>query len=760
MRRRRIAYDYGVDDQVSSNQQEDPLDIDSVGFKVDLYLEKLLKELSLTELFDKERQMKRETQQLDSNMQYLVYENHSKFITASETIKEMKDDFQHLEDDMGHLSSKMSEIRDSSDGINQALSDRKQQITKLSSVHHLLKKLQFLFELPTRLKTCIQMESYAQAVKYYVKAQKVLEQYQHLPSFHGIQQDCAVIITQLKAILKQRLDDQQSKPKVIAESVDLLLELQEPPEHLCDQFLMNSQRQLEKELEKVEAAAKESITTDNTEPQDVIMDAVEFVGVVSSFLGNLSLVIQSCFDMFINRIQMSGDTTVSQQALIIFVQKLMNQCMQLVKQKFLLEAKLLDSGILARALDRLLGKLQTMNQLVPAAEINRKGQDLVTQVVQAHTQSHALFLQQKFSDSITDVRQGIATFKGSSPLSTPPLKEYCSAIYTAIRNGLDSSIINLQEFIGPNVSFSSRSEFRSEFCMTLVREEVVVNLLETVIATCKEFSQSSGGSSINYPPTLVLTLSSLIHDLERSHISYLISNADEKFPPYEVGPIPPTPIDPLVTEAKSTAEMLINHYVRVQGGVLSQMIRKSVETRDWLTTMEPRNVRSVMKRLVEEVASIDKQVGLLYEEGVKKTEGSETSRTFTYSLTRGGRGGYPYSSRSGMDSSFLSNIQKLFHERIEVFGSVEFNKLSIVTGIIKIALKALVECVRLRTFGKFGLQQMQVDAHYLQVYLWKYVTDEQLVPVLLDEVLNSTKDRCIDPVLMEQSVVELICEKT
>ena len=75
---------------------------------------------------------------------------------------------------------------------------------------------------------------------------------------------------------------------------------------------------------------------------------------------------------------------------------------------------------------------------------HRQSRDLVKQVVQAHTQSHALFLQQKFSDSITDVRQGIATFKGSSPLSTPPLKEYCSAIYTAIKNGLDSSIINLQ----------------------------------------------------------------------------------------------------------------------------------------------------------------------------------------------------------------------------------------------------------------------------------------------------------------------------
>ena len=39
--------------------------------------------------------------------------------------------------------------------------------------------------------------------------------------------------------------------------------------------------------------------------------------------------------------------------------------------KYGTQAKLLDSGILARALDRLSGKLQTMNQLVPAAEINR-----------------------------------------------------------------------------------------------------------------------------------------------------------------------------------------------------------------------------------------------------------------------------------------------------------------------------------------------------------------------------------------------------
>ena len=55
---------------------------------------------------------------------------------------------------------------------------------------------------------------------------------------------------------------------------------------------------------------------------------------------------------------------------------------------------------------------------------------------------------------------------------------------------------------------------------------------------------------------------------------------------------------------------------------LHQMIRKSVETRDWLNSLEPRNVRAVMKRVVEEITIIDKQVGLLYIEGTKKEQGS------------------------------------------------------------------------------------------------------------------------------------------
>ena len=64
------------------------------------------------------------------------------------------------------------------------------------------------------------------------------------------------------------------------------------------------------------------------------------------------------------------------------------------------------------------------------------------------------------------------------------------------------------------------------------------------------------------------------------------------------------------------------------------MIRKSVETRDWLNTIEPRTVRAVMKRVVEDISSVDSQVGSLFEEGVRNANSSDSSK-WTQSVNRG-----------------------------------------------------------------------------------------------------------------------------
>jgi len=68
--------------------------------------------------------------------------------------------------------------------------------------------------------------------------------------------------------------------------------------------------------------------------------------------------------------------------------------------------------------------------------------------------------------------------------------------------------------------------------------------------------------------------------------------------------------------------------------------------------------------------------------------------------------------------------------------------------------------VRKKVLGKFGLHQIQVDTHYLQLYLWKFVNNESFLYSLLDEILASSIQRCVNPALLESTMVEVIAEKS
>ena len=81
---------------------------------------------------------------------------------------------------------------------------------------------------------------------------------------------------------------------------------------------------------------------------------------------------------------------------------------------------------------------------------------------------------------------------------------------------------------------------------------------------------------------------------------------------------------------QKTAQELLNHFVRLQGITVSQMLRKSVETRDWLHTIEPRTVRAVMKRVVEDITAIESQVTALYDDTDGQIDRSSDSSRKTH----------------------------------------------------------------------------------------------------------------------------------
>lgn len=81
---------------------------------------------------------------------------------------------------------------------------------------------------------------------------------------------------------------------------------------------------------------------------------------------------------------------------------------------------------------------------------------------------------------------------------------------------------------------------------------------------------------------------------------------------------------------QKAAQELLNHFVRLQGLTVSQMLRKSVETRDWLHTIEPRTVRAVMKRVVEDITAIEAQVTALYDDADGQVDRSSDSSRKTH----------------------------------------------------------------------------------------------------------------------------------
>jgi hypothetical protein len=224
----------------------DPTNIDSPGFDPETYVTKLLRESRLTNLIDKEQLLTKQIKTLDNEMQTLVYENYNKFISATDTIRQMKKDFKTMEDEMTRLISTMSSINTNNHQIHLTLDNRRGEIRKLTSIHLLLQKLQYLFQLPTKLKEYAYDNQYDLAVNTYTRALKALKKYEHIPSFNHIQQTCTETMNNIREELKSRFDQQQTASSDV---VRLLLQLGESSDYLAKQYLLQNKQRLEQPLE-------------------------------------------------------------------------------------------------------------------------------------------------------------------------------------------------------------------------------------------------------------------------------------------------------------------------------------------------------------------------------------------------------------------------------------------------------------------------------------------------------------------------------
>ena len=200
-------------------------DIDSSSFDPSEYAVNMLQNESLAGLLERDATLVREIKSIDTDMKMLVHENYNKFISATDTIRSMRHNVDEMEEKMEELKQDMDSIYGKAEEITVQLAPARTKIEKLVSVRQLLKKLEFLFELPLRLSRSIELKAYEQAVKYYSTARGVLNDHLDVPSFQNILVEADAIISKLKADIQTWIQaDDISAPK-LAQYIKLLLSL-------------------------------------------------------------------------------------------------------------------------------------------------------------------------------------------------------------------------------------------------------------------------------------------------------------------------------------------------------------------------------------------------------------------------------------------------------------------------------------------------------------------------------------------------------
>lgn len=631
------------DENEPSSSVCNPYDMNSTDFNSDLYMNKLLKESRLSELMDTEQMLYKQIQTLDSEMQTLIYENYNKFISATETVKKMSSHFNKMEVELDALSTNMLAITNKSSQVTKNISGRRDELCQLTSTHLLLNKLQFILELPIKMNELIQEKKFEQAVEDYLCAKKTLDLYANFPSIKNIQIECNEMLDKIKETFYDQLSNENSSTHDSNQAIHYLIKLNENEHKLGEKYL----EMCEKKLLSFLSSMKLHLSVDEVSHPPA-MDILEFIdSACNNYLKTLNETVLFHSENFVNQ-----ETESLQVNLVKFVDKRMEDLFGLILERIQLETTKQPNNIImfVRALDRFYKTIIKLSKLFTFSNYNETGLDIVYQASRSQCQVLLEMLVNKFKEEMTTVRADLNNeiskynsmirskmqppqINSNSPLSSTKnvLSETLISVETRISEDLKQTLSTLSPFFDAELRFVTR-EFKTKFIRECVHKNIVLEYIKFILLTSLEYEASY--STQHVPSQLILILSKLCLDMGNSIINYLFNCTEELFKLKH----DPEQANQLAREARDTSHRLLNVYVWMEGQFISNMIRKSVETRDWLSNVEPRSVRSVMRRLIEDIATIDYYAGQLYEEGLRvERASSDSSRTYSYSNNRQNR---------------------------------------------------------------------------------------------------------------------------
>ena len=277
---------------------------------------------------------------------------------------------------------------------------------------------------------------------------------------------------------------------------------------------------------------------------------------------------------------------------------------------------------------------------------------------------------------------------------------------------------------------------------------------------CDGSTAASFSSTAAWPTPLLLVHARLAHFLETDGVPHIARELESFFPGSSgdggsggaMGGAFDAEECLRMSEAAATA--LVSAYVEASGRRLSLMVRKSIFTPNWLDMKEPRDVRPLADFLLDDLAAIEAETAQILEDG-GHGQGVEDAGV-------DGSSGAPLSPVTAQGSKKIERgVANVFQGKPQIFAPVEATQASVLTGVVRIALKSMAECVRCQTLGRAGYHQLTLDIAYLKLKVRRFAsadTGNRTVDLLLEEAASVAADRSLDPVPMEPAIVQRILD--
>ncbi|KAF4133820.1 Vps51/Vps67 [Phytophthora infestans] len=796
---------YGLQDQES--RQEQLRNIDSPGFDPKIYVKELLTTRGLNDLLATDDKLIREIKDLDTNMQMLVYENYNKFISATDTIRKMKNNVASMEDEVGRVVKSMDTITAKSESINVALAPHRSKVEKLIGVRRLLKRFEFIFELPQRLSTAVKQKEYANATKYYLLARRILGRYEHISSFKAIQMEAEKIIQQLERLLKKRMLDTTLESKELCDTVVLLHQLDACNDEIRDQFLEWHQAYFERAV----AVSKTQGTTSS-----VLGFLQRFNADVLTKMGRVFSVYNAHFlPEVVTREKMStsrkSSDAVRDDLFLSFVKELFalysGECIVQFRRPHtdfgptdevidVLQDENFSSAVVEseyfvfmRVMKFFVSQVEEVDRTIPMCGLAASATEIVENCVRFQIEGVFRKLREDtaelFITSHEDV-SGLARSSRDGGQSVQPLAQHSAREFTDM---MQKVLQQMEPMV--QTGFAILSEL-SRLFSDLVQSQfydflkwfnaAVLQYAEPKRAFAdgprgtREEQDSVALPSLESTPQFLLFLACLCQELSTEGIGECVRGLIECLP----APLSPSrhsesigsrrmnqqDVTHMIEVTRESSAELLQHVAKHYGNQLCVIVHNGVAATSWADMdEEPRSVQEMMAAVVEATFRFGKEVALALgdEQNIFIGHNSRTaSRDFRRraSALRSRNAGVA-SATSGMQL----DVDRIFARKIHIFPSQqELTADAFVHTMLKMCIKAFSEWVRLLELSKFGLQQIQLDAEFLRSTLLHIVVAgeaEEEVESLLSDLLSNARARAVEDVLMDQSnVVAIVSTKS